>query len=83
MVASYPTFSSERDVQEGRKGGNWQLVLEYDDADLEALQPTHCHYQDGGNKGDSSPIFRSGQVNFLRADAVRGLHLRNASVRAI
>lgn len=71
------------DLSEGKNGGTWQLLLDYDDRDLEALQPTGCEYDDAGERGDSSPIFRPGQVSILRADSVNGLHLRSASVRAI
>jgi len=71
------------DLTDGKDGGSWQLLLDYDDEDLESLEPTRCKYDDAGDEGDSAPILRPGQVAVLRSDAVKGLHIRSASIRSI
>eukprot|EP00474_Spongospora_subterranea_P004768 CRZ05226.1 hypothetical protein [Spongospora subterranea] len=73
------------DFSEGKHGGEWQLMLEYNDARLKSRYPTDCVYGDAIDQsgGDSAPVLRPGQVTIIRSDAVHGVHLRHASVREI
>jgi hypothetical protein len=73
------------DTTEGVNGGDWQLLIDYDDFDLASLIPSGCEfsYAPPGILSDRAPVLRPGRVAILRSDNVRRLHWKWVSIREI